>query len=298
MADVFPGADPWSEPQAASLVVVGRLRQEVNAAAAGAWLEVWLRQRFPPSDAAPVAARLDSLATLSLSTGPTASCSRSLCRRSVWCSGRVRQHHEPDAGARAGRQPDRPAGAWGQRAARQPIVESWCLPFRRPLWVSSSSSSRLVSFPQPSSRRFAGFFQVENVLVPIDPDVRVLAFRGGGTCPRCSSRSPYWTPRGLRLAQASRGEASHARGSRLRSGLATQIAACVPFLVGAGSLLAESSRLANPQVNLSYERVSLINVDLMVRASLATRLASDAAVQQVAVSSKPPLRWGRCRRSG
>ena len=36
-----------------------------------------------------------------------------------------------------------------------------------------------------------------------------------------------------------------------------QIGACALFLVGAVGLLDESSRLANPQPNLSYERVSL-----------------------------------------
>ena len=30
MADAFPGADPWSEPDAATLVVIGRLRQDVT----------------------------------------------------------------------------------------------------------------------------------------------------------------------------------------------------------------------------------------------------------------------------
>jgi MacB-like periplasmic core domain len=64
MASAFPGVDPWSEPDAASLVVLGRLRQDATAASVRAWLEMWLRQRFPaPSDAAPVAVRIDSLAT-------------------------------------------------------------------------------------------------------------------------------------------------------------------------------------------------------------------------------------------
>jgi WD40-like Beta Propeller Repeat len=48
MAGAFPGVDQLSEPDAASLVVVGRLRQDVTAASVRAWLEVWLRQRFPP----------------------------------------------------------------------------------------------------------------------------------------------------------------------------------------------------------------------------------------------------------
>src|SRR5260221_1392842 len=64
MAGAFPGVDPWAEPDAASLVVVGRLRPDVPAASVRAWFEVWLRRRLPPlSDVAPVAVHLDSLAT-------------------------------------------------------------------------------------------------------------------------------------------------------------------------------------------------------------------------------------------
>jgi ABC-type antimicrobial peptide transport system permease subunit len=68
-----------------------------------------------------------------------------------------------------------------------------------------------------------------------------------------------------------------------------QIGACALFLVGAVGLLDESSRLANPQTNLRYERVSLISIDPKVRAAVAARLASAAAVEQVAVTWKPPL---------
>ncbi len=71
-----------------------------------------------------------------------------------------------------------------------------------------------------------------------------------------------------------------------------QIGACALFLVGAVGLLDESSRLASPQTNLSYERVSLIEVDPKVRAAVAARLASEAAVEQVAVTWKPPLMNG------
>ena len=71
-----------------------------------------------------------------------------------------------------------------------------------------------------------------------------------------------------------------------------QIGACALFLVGTVGLLDESSRLANPQPNLSYERVSLIGVDPKVRAAVATRLESEAAVEQVAVTWKPPLMAG------
>jgi len=71
-----------------------------------------------------------------------------------------------------------------------------------------------------------------------------------------------------------------------------QIGACALFLVGAVGFLAESSRLANPQTNLSYERVSLISIDPKVRPAVARRLASEAAVEQVAVAWKPPLMNG------
>ncbi len=64
MAGAFPGIDPWSDPDARSLAVVGRLRPNVAAAAVRAWFDVWLRQRFPPpSETTPVAVRVDSLAT-------------------------------------------------------------------------------------------------------------------------------------------------------------------------------------------------------------------------------------------
>jgi len=303
MAGVFPGADPSSEPEGASLVVVARLRQEVNAASAGAWLEVWLRQRFPPpSDAAPVAARLDSLATLIPLDGPTLTLLALILSAFglvllVACANITNLML-----ARAlARQPEivvrLALGASRWRVARQLIVESLVLavPAATAGLVLVIVTARV--FPAAVLATFpAGIFQIENVLVPLDPDVRVLAFLAAAAVVSAVliTLAPTGRLAGLRLAQASRGEASaDARGSRLRSGLVTtQIAACVLFLVGAGSLIAESSRLANPQLNLSYDRVSLINIDPMVRASLATRLASDAAVQQVAVSSKPPLLMG------
>jgi ABC-type antimicrobial peptide transport system permease subunit len=68
-----------------------------------------------------------------------------------------------------------------------------------------------------------------------------------------------------------------------------QIGACVLFLVAAVGLLDETSRLANPPLNLSYDRVAIIQIDPMVQDAVGTRLASDPAVAQVAVSWKPPL---------
>jgi hypothetical protein len=93
-----------------------------------------------------------------------------------------------------------------------------------------------------------------------------------------------------RLASASRGEASSdVRGSRLRSGLvAMQIGACALFVVAAGGLVDEASRLANPLPSISYDRVSTILIDPAVQDRIADRLASSRAVQDIAYTSKPP----------
>ena len=85
------------------------------------------------------------------------------------------------------------------------IVESWCLPFRRPQGLASLVTARV--FPAAILATFpAGFFQVENVLVPIDPDVRVLAFLAAAAVVSAVliTLAPTGRLAGLRLAQASR----------------------------------------------------------------------------------------------
>ena len=47
MADAFRNADVWSKPDARTLGVIGRLRENVTATSMRAWLEVWLRDVFP-----------------------------------------------------------------------------------------------------------------------------------------------------------------------------------------------------------------------------------------------------------
>jgi hypothetical protein len=105
------------------------------------------------------------------------------------------------------------------------------------------------------------------------------------------SLAPAGRLAGMRLAQASRGEASmDVHRSRLRSGLvAMQIGACALFVVGAMALVGESSRLANPQYNLTVDRVSMIGVDPTVKAALAARLQSEPAVEQVVAATQPPM---------
>ena len=303
MASAFPGIDPFAEPDAASLVVVGRLREGVTAASVRAWLEVWLRQRFPPpSDVAPVAVHLDSLATRIILEGKTltlfvlimsafglvllVACAN--VTNLMLARGLARQ---TEIAVRLA------LGASRWRVARQLIVESLVLAVPAAATGLALIIVTARVFPAAILATFpAGVAPVENVLVPLNPDARVMAFLSVAAVVSAVLITLASTGRlaGMHLAHASRGDASSdARGSRLRSGLvAIQIGACALFLVGAVGLLDESSRLSNPQPNLSYERVSEIGVDPKVRAAVAARLASEAAVERVAVTWKPPLSRG------
>jgi macrolide transport system ATP-binding/permease protein len=298
MASAFPGVDPG--PNAASLGVVARAREDVTAASVSAWLDVWLRQRFPPpSDAAPVAVRVDSLATRIPLNGVTltlfvfimsafglvllvasANVTNLMLARALT--------RQPEIVVRLA------LGASRWRVARQLIVESLVLAV-----PAAAAGLALVIvmarvFPALILATVPGdLMAVEEILVSLDPDWRVMAFLAAAAVLSAvlTTLVPAARLARLRLAHASRGEVSaDARGSRLRSGLvAMQIGTCALFVVGAMGLLDESSRLANPQTNLSYERVSLISIDPKARAAVAARLASAAAVEQVAVTWKPPL---------
>jgi predicted permease len=303
MAGAFPGVDPWSEPDAASLVVVGRLRPDATGASVHAWFDVWLSQRFPvTSVAAPVAVHIDSLATRIRLGGPTltmfvlimsafglvllvacANVTNLMLARAL--------ARQPEIALRLA------LGGTRWRVARQLIVESLVLAV--PAAAAGLALIMVTArvFPAAILATFpAGLLPVENVLVPLDPDLRVMAFLFAAAVVSAVliTLAPTGRLADVRLAHASRREASSdARGSRLRSGLVVmQIGACALFLVGAVGLLEESSRLANPQTNFSYERVSLIRIDPMVRAAVATRLLLDPAVEQVAVAWKPPLMGG------
>jgi predicted permease len=299
MAGAFAGIDPWSDRHARSLKVVGRLRPEVTAASMRAWFDVWLRQRIPPgTKAALVVVRVDSLATRVVLEGATlglfvflmsvfglvllvasANVTNLMLARAI--------ARQPEIAVRLA------LGASRWRVARQLIVESLMLAVPAAaaglglimLTVRVFPVAILATFP-------TGFGSVEDLLVPLDPDWRVMAFLAASAVASAVliTLAPAGRLSGMRLTQASRGQASSdVHGSRLRSGLvAMQIAACALFLIIAGGLVDESSRLANPLPGISYDRVSVIRIAPEVRDRIATRLVTSGAVQDIAYTSKPP----------
>jgi predicted permease len=301
MAGAFPGIDPSSARDTRSLVVVGRLRPAATAASMRAWFDVWLRQRIPPdSEAAPVAVRVDSLATRLTLDG--AVLSLFVFIMSVFglvllvASANVTNLMLARALARQPEIAVRLAlGASRWRVARQLIVESLVLAV--PAAAAGLGLIMVTArvFPAVVIATFPvnfGAISVENILVPLDPDWRVMAFLAAAAV--LSAVLITLVPAGrlaaTRLASASRGQAStDVRGSRLRSGLvAMQIGACALFLVAAGGLIDEASRLGNPLPNISFDRVSRIQIDPAVRGRIADRLASSRMVQDLAYTSKPP----------
>ena len=168
-------------------------------------------------------------------------------------------------------------GASRWRVARQLVAESLVLAVPAAaaglalVTVAARVVTALIVATYP-----AGGPPLENILLPIEPDLRVMAFLAAMAVISAVliTLAPAGRLAGLRLAHASRGEASpDRRGSRLRSGLvAMQIGVCTLFLIGAVGLLDQSARLANPPLNLSYEQVSIVTIETAVRAKVATQL--------------------------
>jgi predicted permease len=309
MAGAFSGVDPGSERDARMLLVISRLRDGASAASLRAWLDVWLRQRVPIDSAAPVTVTVyaDSLATRIVLDGATLP----LLVLIMSAFGLVLLVASANVTnlmlARAlGRQPEIAVrlalGASRWRVARQLIVESLVLAV--PAAAAGLALIMILAraFPAAILATFpVGILPVENVLEPLDPDLRVLAFLAVVAVLSAVSiaLAPAARLAGMRLAQASRGEASmDVRRSRLRSGLvAMQIGACALFIVGAMALVGEASRLANPRYNLTMDRVSMIGIDRRVsigidpkvKAALAARLQSEPAVEQVVAATRPPM---------
>jgi len=300
MARAFSLPDVQTDPNV-SLSVVGRLRPEATELQARAWLDVWLRQRFPAgSEAAPVAVRVESRATrLPLNNAAAAT----LLALIVSAFGLVLLVACANVTnlllARAfGRQREIAVrlslGASRWRVARQLAIESLVLAVPASAIGLGLTMVTARVFPALILSTFPeGIGPIETLLVPLDPDGRVMAFLfiAAVMSAVLVTLAPAVRVTRANLIRASKGESGmDISRSRLRTGLvAMQIGACVLFLVGAAGLIQESVRLADPNPRLNYERVSSVRLAQRLRADVATRLRSDPAVEHVAAAWQPPL---------
>ncbi len=300
MARAFEGTDPWADPNAPTLFIMGRLRGETTREQARAWFEVWLRQRYPSgSESYPVAVRLASLARIIPLTGGTwtmftvivtafglvllVACAN--VTNLMLARGFSRQR---EIAVRLS------LGATRQRVVRQLVIESLVLAVPAAAVGLALTFLTARAFPALIVATFPpGVAPVELVLVPLDPDLGVLAVLFLAAV--ISSVAVALTP-GIRvtranLVRAARGEATlDNQQSRLRTGLvAMQIGACVMFLVGAVGLIDEARRLGNPDPGLSYEQVADVRIAPRFRFDLAQRLAADPAIERVAAAWRAPL---------
>ena len=288
MARAFEVADPWTDSNV-SLSVIGRLRDGVTMSQARAWLDVWLRQRFPPgsgSELEPVVVHVDSRSRLIPLTSGTLTMLAVILSAFglvllVACAnvtnlmlarGFSRQR---EIAVRLS------LGASRWRVVRQLIVESLMLAVPAAAVGLALTIATARIFPALILATFpAGIAPVETVLVPLDPDWRVLSVLviAAVVSAVIVSLAPAVRVTRANLVRAARGEAAlDTQRSHLRTGLvAMQIGACVMFLICAIGLIDESRRLANPDRGLSYERVAEVRIAPRLRAGTcrASRVGS------------------------
>src|SRR5688572_15290587 len=179
MARAFSVADPWNPASPPSLFVVGRLRADATEPQAQAAFDVWLRQRFPTgTDQAPTAVRVESRATQLPLNGPVLA----LVGLIVAAFGLVLLVACANVTnlllARALARPREIAvrlslGAGRWRVARQLAIESLVLavPASAVGLAITMVSARVV--PAVMLATFpSGVLQIEQIVMPIDPDIR------------------------------------------------------------------------------------------------------------------------------
>ena len=300
MARAFNVADPWDPASAPSLFVVGRLRAHATEPQARAAFDVWLRQRFPAgTEAAPTVVRVESRATRIQVVGPLVALVSLILAAFglvlfVACAN-VTNLLLARALARQREIAVRLSlGASRWRVARQLAIESLVLAIPASavgLAITMASAKvipaiMLATFP-------SGIVQIDQIVQPIDPDIRVLAvlFTAAVTSALLVTLAPALRVTRANLVQASKGTAAlDVRRSRLRTGLvAMQIGACTLFLVWATGLIEQTRTMANPATHLSHEKVVDVRVTAQRRAAIAERLATDPTVERVAAAMKSPL---------
>ena len=300
MARALGVRDPWSDPDADGLAVTVRLRAGATESQTRAWLDTWLRQRFPAgSESVPVAVRVESRATRIPLTGQTASVFALIVSvfalvLLVACANVTNLMLARGFGRQREIAVRLSLGGNRGRVVRQLLIEGVVLAVPAALVGLALTYVTARTFPAVIVGTFPlGAIPVQEMLVPLEPDLRVLAILCAAAVAAAvlASFAPAVRVTRVNLVRASKGEAGLDTGrSRLRTGLvAMQIGACVLFLVGAFGLIDQSKGSANPTTGLNYELVSSVRVAPNLRAELATRLAADAAVQQVAIAWRPPL---------
>ena len=300
MARAFNVADPWNPASPPSLFVVGRLRADATEPQARAAFDVWLHQRFPAgTDGAPTASRVESRATRLPLSGPVLALVALIVAAFglvllVACANvtnlllarALARQREIAVRMSLG------AGRW--RVARQLAIESLVLavPAAAVGLAITMVSARVIpaimlaTFP-------SGVVQIEQIVMPIDPDIRVLTvlFTAAVMAALLVTLAPALRAARANLVQASKGDvALDSRRSRLRTGLVgMQIGACTLFLVWATGLIEQSRGIASPDTHISHERVVDVRVTAQRRAEIAERLAAEPTVERVAAASKSPL---------
>jgi len=301
MAPAFGAADARSSPDDRTLAVMARLREEADVTQARAWLDLWLRQRFPePSELTPVNVRVESRATRIPLTGTTLTMFTLLIAAFgivllVACAnvtnlliargfGRQREF-----GVRLA------LGAGRGRIVRQLIVEGLVLAVPAAVvgLVLTMVTARVFPWLIVATIPSLLASSIADFLAPMAPDflvIMVLVTAAVGSAVLVSV-APAMRLARLDLVRASKGEvAGDAQRSRLRAGLvALQIGACALFLVVAGGLILESRQMANPDTGFSYEQVADVRIAPSLRGTLAERLALDPEVEHVAAAWEPPL---------
>jgi predicted permease len=300
MARAFKAVDVWSDRDKPSLLVVGRLREGSTERQARAWFDVWLRQRFPTSsENAPVAVYIESRATHIPLTGPIVTLLSLLVLAFalvllIACANVTNLMLARGFGRQQEIAIRLSLGASRVRIVRQLLLESLTLAVPAAavglmlIMVTARVFPLFIvdTFPE-------GFALVEQVMQPLDPDVRVMAvlFVTALTSAVLVGLMPAVRLARANLVSASKGEGSWGGGGwRLRKVLvALQIGASVLFLVCASSLIDVAMRTASANTGLSYEHVLEALVPPQLRPKVADRLLSEPAIDRVATVWRAPL---------
>jgi len=300
MARAFGVADPWGGPGESLLSVIVRLKDRSAEPRVRAWFDTWARQRFPESsDEAPVAVRVEPRGDRVQLTGLVLTLlllivSAFALVLLVACANVTNLMLARGFGRQREIAVRLSLGARRLRVVRQLVIEGLVLGVPAALGGLALTYATARAFPALIAGSIpTGLVPVREIMLPIDPDVRVIAVlcTAAVVAAVVVSFLPALRVTRANLVRASKGEAAlDTRGSRLRTGLvALQIGACVLFIVAATGLIDESKRLANPRTGLSYELVSNVNVPPKMREAVAARLASDPAVERVAAAWRPPM---------